>query len=164
MLKKILHLFCVLISGVAWTAMLAGLLYFGFNALYGLDLFSKQTYQIFESFWNNGGVLTAKELLTLLVIILVLLLCLFGWKKMYNFKYMKLLTVPLNWFANRGFNDYQGMTAVNIKNLKVEEKKTIDQIVQERLEQERRKESNQSKERDFRSAIIEKIEQEKGEI
>ena len=76
---------------------------------------------------------------------------------------MKLLTVPLNWLANLG-SDKLKVKNVNIKNLVVEEKKTIDQLVQERLDKERKKQQNSEKNsssEDFRKRIIEKIDAEK---
>jgi hypothetical protein len=49
--------------------------------------------------------------------------------------------------------------SVNIKNLKIEEKKTLEQIVQERLEVENKKVKTPDS-ADFRQKIVEKLEEE----
>ena len=71
---------------------------------------------------------------------------------------MSLLTKPLNWLANLGSDKYK-IKNVNIKNLKIEEKKTIEQVIQERLEEENKKNKQNSPgdAGNFRKKIIEKI-------
>ena len=74
---------------------------------------------------------------------------------------MRLITVPLNKIFNSGFENYRAPD-INIKNLKVEEKKTLEQIIDERLEKEKKKnQSQQADSADFRKKIIEQIEQNK---
>lgn len=164
LIKKFFHLICVVITGATASAALFLLLRETIRLAYGLDILEEQTYHVFAEFWNEGGVLSAKELLILLLFIVSIVLCIFLWYKIYHFKFIKLLTVPLNWLANRGIKDYKGMVSVNIKNLKVEEKKTIEQIVQERLDLERKKESEIPKNNNFRTTIIDEIEKKKEEI
>ena len=65
--------------------------------------------------------------------------------------------VPLNWLANLGIN--QNISNVNIKNLKIEEKKTIDQIVKERIELENKKIEHKDS-AEFRKKIVKKLEEE----
>ena len=74
---------------------------------------------------------------------------------------MRLITVPLNKIVNSGLEGYKAPD-VNIKNLKIEEKKTLEQVVQERLEVEKKKSQLQSAANsDFRKKIIEQIEENK---
>lgn len=158
MIKKIFHFICFVVFGIGWTVLL-GLIYrVGFRYFYHIDVFSLKTYQIFSVYWNQGGVLQSKDLLMLFLIFLYVPVCFLGWYKFYYFKFMTLITKPLNWFANLGADRYQ-VKDVNIKNLKVEEKKTIEQVVQERLEQEKKKnqQASQGEASDFRKKIIEKI-------
>ena len=164
LIKKFFHLLCVVITGATVSAALFLVLREIIKFAYGLDIFEEQTYQIFAKFWNDGGVLGAKELLVLTLFALCIILCIFFWCKIYRFKFIKLLTVPLNWLANRGIKDYKGMASVNIKNLKVEEKKTIEQIVQERIDLERKKENELPQNNNFRAKIIDEIEKKKEEI
>ena len=69
---------------------------------------------------------------------------------------MNLILTPLNWLSNLGLNS-DGMKEINIKNLKIEDKKTIDQLVQERIEMENKK-SEQLNTSDFRKKIVEQLE------
>ena len=74
---------------------------------------------------------------------------------------MRLITVPLNKIVNSGLDNYKAPD-VNIKNLKIEEKKTLEQVVQERLEAEKKKNQSQNTANsDFRKKIIEQIEENK---
>ena len=66
----------------------------------------------------------------------------------------------MNLIANRGLDKYSGgMPEVNIKNLKIEEKKTLDQLVKERIELENKK-NPLADAAEFRKEIVEKIENE----
>lgn len=163
MIKKILHFICFVIASAAWALLLALIYRVGFLLFYRLDIFSPKLHLDFLAYWNNGGVLSAKDLIMFFFIFLYVPLCLWVWYKFYHFKFMKLLIVPLNWFANLG-SDKLKVKNVNIKNLVVEEKKTIEQLVQERLSKERKKQQDSAKSsqpEDFRKRIIEKIDAEK---
>jgi len=158
MIKKFFHFICFIAAGLGWSALL-GLIYkIGFAYFYHIDILSPKTYKVFSLYWNSGGVLKQKDLLMFFILFLYIPLCCFGWYKFYYFKFATLVTKPLNWLANLGSGKYQ-VKDVNIKNLKVEEKKSIEQIVQERLDQEKKKneQSSAGEAGDFRKKIIEKI-------
>ncbi|MBO6281604.1 MAG: hypothetical protein J6N49_03630 [Alphaproteobacteria bacterium] len=158
MIKKIFHFICFVAAGLGWSALLIFIYKIGFAYFYHLDILSAKTYKTFSIFWNSGGVLKSKDLLLIFLLFLYVPLCFFGWYRFYYFKFMTLITKPLNWLVNLGSDKYQ-VKDVNIKNLKVEEKKTIEQIVQERLDQEKKKNEKVSSDDagDFRKKIIEKI-------
>lgn len=161
MIKKILHFICFVIACIG-LAVLLGLIYkIAFTQFYHIDVLSPKTYHTFSVYWNNGGVLQQKDLWMFVLLFLYFPICFFGWYKFYHFKFMTLLTKPLNWIVNIGSKNYQ-VKDVNIKNLKVEEKKSIEQIVQERLEKENKKNEQKSlaEAGDFRKKIIEKIKNE----
>lgn len=158
MIKKFFHFICFIAAGLGWSALLIFIYKIGFAYFYHIDILSPKTYKIFSVYWNSGGVLKQKDLLMIFLMLLYIPLCFFGWYKFYYFKFMNLITKPLNWLVNIGSNKYQ-VKDVNIKNLKVEEKKSIEQIVQERLDQEKKKNEQASvgDAGDFRKKIIEKI-------
>lgn len=157
MIKKILHFFCFIIASIGWFILLGFLYKICFSLGYHINLFSPQTYKRFAVYWDQGGTLTSKDLLMFFLMFLYFPLCLLGSYKLYHFKFMSLLTKPLNWLANLGSSKYK-IKNINIKNLKVEEKKTIEQIVQERLEKEKKNKQKASGDAgDFRKKIIEKI-------
>ena len=159
MIKKILHYICAIAGCILWTALLVLIIQQIFAYIYGLNLFEKRTYSVLSHFWNSGGVLHAKEIVLLLLTVLCLPLCIYGWKKLWNYKYIQLLTGPLNKLFNSGLEGYRPPD-VNIKNLKIEEKKTIEQIVKERLDIEKKKQGQMEK-TDIRKDIRDKIEESK---
>ncbi len=160
MVKKSLHYLCVLIAGALWSAALLLLYWQVFLFCYQINILSLHTYASIRNYWNDGGVLKSSDIFMLLGIFSYLPIVLLGWRVLAKYKYMNLIMKPLSWFANRGLDKYSGgMPEVNIKNLKIEEKKTIEQLVQERIELENKK-NPQANSAEFRKEIVEKIENE----
>lgn len=160
MIKKYLHYFCVLLAGSLTSALLLLLYWQAFNFFYHINIFSVQTYKLLADYWNGGGTLKAGDLLMILIFISYFPLAFYLWRKLAKYKYLNLLTTPLNWLSNYGLGKYSGgMPEVNIKNLKIEEKKTIEQLVKERIELENKKNPKKDTS-EFRKEIIEKIENE----
>jgi len=159
MIKKTFHLLFALFFSAAW-GILLGLAYYGvFLFAYDTNILSPRTYKMIADYWNSGGIIKTGDAVMLLCLFSYIPLFLFGCCKIFRFKFLKLLTVPLNWLSNLGLGKYaEGMPEVNIKNLKVEEKKTIDQLVQERIEQENKKTEAEANANTLRKDIIEKIE------
>lgn len=161
MIKKIFHYLCVIFFGLVWSCILLFVFQQLFFWVYNVNILNPKTYRLFSKFWNEGGTLGGKDVLMICSLLLYLPVCIYGWYKLRSFKYMKLITVPLNKIFNSGYNNYTPPD-VNIKNLKVEEKKTLEQIVNERLEKEKKKFQEQNGEsHNFRQKIIEQIEQNK---
>lgn len=153
MIKSFFHYICVLIAGALWASFLVGAVYLIILSIYHV---TPQTFfHGLARFWNQGNVLRGRDLIVLAMVILSLPLCFYGWYKLYHFKYIKLLTVPLNKILNGKYDNYVAPD-VNIKNLKIEEKKTLDQFIQERLDIEKKKRNTENN-ADFRREIIEKI-------
>ena len=160
MIKKFFHYICVAVFCALWSVVLALLYQFVVLLIFKVDMLSLQTYNAFSDYWNNGGVLKGKDILMLLTIFSYFPICFFGCYRLYYYKYIKLITVPLNKLANRGLDGYVAPD-VNIKNLKIEEKKTLEQIVQERIDLEKKKNPQYSGAANMRQKIIEQIEEAK---
>lgn len=159
MIKKILHILCVFAFGSVFCALLGLVYVFAFAAIYKIDILSAQTYLRISKFWNSGGTLNTQDTIMIAVLLLYFPLCLLIFYKLRNFKFLKLLTEPYEWWQNRTLRNYREVS-VNIKNLKIEDKKTIEQVVQERLEKERGKIKQPNKD-ELRKNIIEKINEQK---
>ena len=160
MIKKIFHYLCVIAACALWSVLLALIYQFVLMLIFGVDPLSVQTYHGLAGYWNDGGILKGKDILLLLLIFSYFPIWFFGCYRLYHYKYLKLLTVPLNKLANHGLDGYIPPD-VNIKNLKIEEKKTLEQIVQERLNLEKKKNPQGAGTTDFRKKIIERIEETK---
>ncbi len=155
MIKKLFHIFCVLIFGSVLCVLLWLFYALIFAYTYKIDLLSPQTFILISQFWNGGGILNFNDVLMMLALMSYVPCCLLIFYKLSRFKFLTLLTIPYEWWQNRTLRDYKEVS-VNIKNLKVEDKKTIEQVVQERLEKEKGKIKQPNKD-DIRKNIIEKI-------
>ena len=156
MIKKFFHYLCFAIASILWMGLVAIVLRFVMLFFFSVDPLLPETYAGLADYWNSGGILKGKDILMILTIVAYFPICCFGCFKLYHYKYMKLLTVPLNKILNHGLDGYVAPD-VNIKNLKVEEKKTLEQIVQERLQEEKKKNQQAAGSTDFRKNIIEQI-------
>lgn len=158
MIEKTLHCICVLAAGALFSALLLLIYQLAFFYCYQIDIMAPQTYASIRNYWDDGGVLKAGDLFMLIGIFSYFPLIFFVWRKLIKYQYMNLITKPVNWLANLGMDKYSGgMPEVNIKNLKIEEKKTIEQLVQERIELENKK-NPKTDTAQFRKEIVEKIE------
>ena len=155
MIKKLLHILCVLFFGSILCALLWVLFVLFFALIYGIDLINIQTYQRISIFWNAGNTLSWSDTFMLLLLIAYVPLCLLIFYRLNKYKFINLLIKPFEWWQNRTLRNYREVS-VNIKNLKVEDKKTIEQVVQERLEKEKKKVKQPNKD-ELRKNIIEKI-------
>ena len=155
MIKKLLHILCVLFFGSALSALLWVVFVLLFAVIYDINLLNMQTYQRILQFWNGGGVLSWNDALMLLILGAFLPLCLLIYYRLNKYKFINLLIKPFEWWQNRSLRNYREVS-VNIKNLKIEDKKTIEQVVQERLEKEKKKIKQPNKD-ELRKNIIEKI-------
>lgn len=161
MIKKTLHYVCALIAGAWWSALLLLLYRLIFFYGYQIDILSPLTYASISNYWNNGGVLKSGDIFMILGILTYLPIVIFGWRFLWKYHYMNLIMTPLTKISNLGLDKYSGgMPEVNIKNLKIEEKKTLEQLVQERIELENKKNPQKTDSAEFRKEIVEKIENE----
>lgn len=159
MVKKIFHIVWAIIFCAAFTAACGFALRYAYLFYYKIDLFLLQTYQAILAYWNSGATLNGGDLLMLLGMFVFVPINLVAWYIIWHLKYAPLILVPLNWLASLGIGEYKTPN-VNIKNLKVEEKKSLEQVVQERIDAEKKK-NPQPDSSQFRQEIVEKIEEEK---
>ena len=161
MIKKTLHYICALIACAGWSALLLLLYRLIFFYGYQIDILSPLTYASIRNYWNNGGVLKSGDIFMILGILTYLPIVILGWRFLWKYHYMNLIMTPLTKISNLGLDKYSGgLPEVNIKNLKIEEKKTLEQLVQERIELENKKNPQKTDSAEFRKEIVEKIENE----
>ena len=156
MIKKLFHIIFAIIFSATFTAAVVAVLYYAYKHFYHINILAPKTYKNISAYWNSGAVLNGKDLLMLFGIFSLIPINLLGWWFIYHCKFVNLILTPLNWFGNFGTKEYKAPD-INIKNLKVEEKKTIEQLVNERIEIEKKK-APQVKPSHFRQDIIAQIE------
>ena len=159
MIKKILHILCVIFFGSLLCVLLWFLYALCFALIYQINLLSIDTFLRISRFWNAGGVLTVKDTIMMILLISYAPFCFFIFYRLSKYSFIRLIVAPFEWWQNRILKNYREVS-VNIKNLKVEDKKTIEQVVQERLEMEKKKVKQPDKDA-LRKNIIEKINNQK---
>ena len=122
---------------------------------------SPETYKNIADYWNSDGVLHGNDLLLLSLLLAFIPFNFIVWRKIFCSKLINLIVIPLNWLINLGFKNYKAPN-INIKNLKVEERKDLEQFVRERVDIENKKHPQMDSSA-LRREIIEKIEKEKNE-
>lgn len=157
MIKKLFHILFAIVFCAVFTAVVVAAFYYAYLYFYRINILSPKTYHNIAAYWNSGATLKSNDLLMLFGIFCVVPINLVGWWVIYHLKYANLWFKPLAWLGSFGTKDYAAPD-VNIKNLKVEEKKTIEQLVNERIELEKKKTPNLEVGH-FRQDIIEKIEE-----
>lgn len=157
MIKKLFHILFAIVFCAVFTAVVVAAFYYAYLYFYRINILSPKTYHNIAAYWNSGATLKSNDLLMLFGIFCVVPINLVGWWVIYHLKYANLWFKPLAWLGSFGTKDYAAPD-VNIKNLKVEEKKTIEQLVNERIELEKKKTPNLEVGH-FRQDIIEQIEQ-----
>ena len=158
-IKKLFHIFWTIIFWIFF-AILLGLLYRkAFLFVYHIDILLPATYHFISRYWNSGATLNGSDLIMVFILYLYIPICLIAFLLIYRCRFIKLVLLPLSWLSNLGFNGYK-IPTINIKNLKVEDKKTLEQFIQERIEKEKSK-SPQTNTNTFRKEIIEEIEKRK---
>ena len=159
MIKKIFHIFWATIFSAAFSVAALLLLYFLVWNLYHINILNPKTYTVISEYWNNDGVLRGKDLILLSMLVAFIPINFIVWRKIYHSRLLNIIIIPLNWLANLGSKGYKSPD-INIKNLKVEEKKDLEQFVNERIALEAKKQP-QIDAQAIRREIIEKIEKEK---
>lgn len=112
---------------------------------------------VVKGFWNRNGVIAgSSDYMLLLTMFILLLIWVWGWHRLCKVNYIKLMLKPINYLADYGLKKYEAEDKhVTIKNLKVGEKITVEDVIQARIKQEG---NNQSKEAEsLRKSISEKI-------
>ena len=157
MLKKIIKIIRALFIGVIWTSALLYTARMLMIYIWKFDIFYAKQWSVVKRFWNSNGVIEgASDYTFFLSLLLILIVWIVGWIKLCRLNYAKLAIAPLNYIANRDLKKYEQInTHVVIKNIKVGEKLSVEDLIQERIKQEQ---INNVKESDeMRRNISEKI-------
>ena len=157
MLKKIIKTIRALIIGIIWTSALLYVARLLMIYIWKFDIFYTKQWSVVKRFWNSNGVIEdASDYAFFLSLLLILIVWLVGWIKLCRLDYAKLVVAPLNYIANRDLEKYEQIdTHVVIKNIKVGEKISVEDLIQERIKQEQTDNVKESDE--MRRNISEKI-------
>lgn len=162
MIKKLFHYLCVLVFGALGLALLVALYWLFFDTFYSINILDFNTYVLMSQFWDSGGVLKAGDVIMMLILLSIFPLLLIYLYWLNKCKFINLIVTPLQWINEHTLKNYK-QASINIKNLKIEDKKTIEQLVEERIEEENKNRQQNAQMKDFRKTVINKINSEKKE-
>lgn len=158
-IKKFFHFVWAVVFSAVFAVLLLILYQKAFFHLYQIDILAPKTYRFMSQYWDSGATLSGEDLIMLFAMFSYIPLCLIAFFFIYRCRFVNLILIPLNKLSDMGFSNYK-VPNVNIKNLKVEEKKTLEQFIQERVEKEKGKSPPRSTNA-FRNDIITEIEKRK---
>lgn len=157
MVKKTFKLIRFLLIGAIWAGIYGNIVRFVLIKFWQFDILYRKQWIVVEGFWNNNGVIYGmSDYLLLVSMFILLLIWIWGWYKLYKVNYGKKILGLINYISNRGLEKYEENSQhIVIKNLKVGEKMTIEEVIQDRIKQEH----NEKREgaQDLRKKISEKI-------
>jgi len=132
-------------------------------AVWNFDYASKSQWQFVGEFWRqNGTIRSFSDYMLFLTLFLIVLLWYKGLKRLYQTDYAKFFLVPFEYFSKKQIEKYENESKhVVIKNLVVGEKKTLDEVIDEKIKEENAAQS--LKEADnLRQTLAQKIIERKG--
>jgi len=157
MLKKILALFKLLVTGALWTFSFAYAVRWLLIFVWKFDPFYKKQWAVVANYWNNNGVImSVSDYMFFLTFFVAILIWLVGWRFFYKTDYVRLLTAPILYVANYSLKKYENEDKhVVIKNIAIGEKITLEEVIQGKIKSEKTQDHHESKQ--LRQNITEKI-------
>lgn len=134
-MKKITKGLKFIFSGAAATALC---LYIARRLLvyvWTFDIFSAKQWEVISNYWNGYGVISSgTDYLFFATLFLVILFWVWLWRYLYNLNLLNAFATIYRFFADRDVRKFEDEDShVVIKNLSSHEKKTIEDVIQERL-------------------------------
>ena len=164
MLKKIVKflkfIFVCFVWSVVWFTFMREVVF----SIWNFDFFSTRQWQMVASFWNAHGTIKGlSDYMLFLSMFVTLLLWFLGLRRLYKVDYWQLLLKPFQYFSSKQIEKYkkEGKHVV-IKNLVVGEKITLNDLIDEKIKEEGKKQEAKESE-NLRQNIAQKIIERKGQ-
>lgn len=157
MIKKIGRLIKFVLLSLIWTIVFLNVSRLLIYYIWKFNILNTKQWSMIVQYWNNNGVISGfSDISFFIVLILTLVIWIWGIRKVNKINYLKLFIKPLEYIANREIKKYENVdTHVVIKNISVGEKLTIEDVIKDRIKQEK---ANVAKDADsLRKNITEKI-------
>ena len=139
MIKKIAKFIRFLILAFIWTVFFWTLVRYIMKLIWDFDVLNMKQWSIIADYWNNNGVIAGfSDFSFFIALFMVFILWLWGMLKVNKINYLKLLIKPFEYLHNRGMKKYENIdTHVVIKNISVGEKISIEDVIKDRIKQEK---------------------------
>ena len=161
MIKKIAKFIRFLILAFVWTILFWSLSRMLMKIIWQFDIFNMKQWQVIVDYWNNNGVISGtSDFSFFIAFVVVFVLWLLGIRKVNKINYINMLIKPIEYISNRKMKKYEKIdNHVVIKNISVGEKVNIEDVIKDRIRQEK---NNVAKDAEMlRKNISEKIIQRK---
>lgn len=161
MFNKLLKTIRFAVLSMFWTSIFYYIARLVVKSIYGFDILNLKQWKIIAKYWNNNGVISGiSDISFFIVLIIIFIVWIVGLVKINKIKYSKIMIKPLEYLANREIKKYENLdTHVVIKNISIGEKMTLEDVIKDRIKQEK---TNVSKDADaLRKHISQKIMQRK---
>ncbi len=111
-MKKIKHYFRLLLILAGWTGLYLYIVKLIMSYFWHFNIFEKRYWQVIGEFWRSGGVIDQfSEYMFLLMLVLIIPVWIFGYKKAIKLSYVKIIFFPIFWY-----NDYIDKKYANLPN------------------------------------------------
>ena len=139
MIKKIARLLRFLILAFVWTFLFWSFARFVMKMIWQFDIFSMKQWRVIVDYWNGYGVISGfSDFSFFIVLLIVFVLWLYGIRKVNKINYINLLIKPIEYINNRSMKKYEKNDVhVVIKNISVGEKISIEDVIKDRIRQEK---------------------------
>lgn len=158
MFKKLLKFLRFLLIGAVWSVGFGYVVRMLVVKLWKFDVFYKKQWEVIAQFWENNGVIVgASDYMLFVVLLLSLGVWIWGWRRLVKVDYISIILWPLKYISDKQVEKYQNSgKRVVFKNMGIAEKKTIEDVIEERIKQESGEKSVKESEQ-LRKNISEKI-------
>jgi len=163
MFKKLKLFLKFLIVGSLWSAFWIVLTQQLVFFVWKFNYISLKQWHLVREFWRQNGVIKGySDYLLFVSLLAVILIWYFGFKKLYHVNYVELILKPFTYFSKKRIEKYADESKhIVIKNLVVGEKLTVDDLVNEKIKEEKNS-SGQKESESLRQNIAQKISEQKG--
>ncbi len=161
--SKFKKFFKFLFVGFFWTATWGVISQQVILRLFHFNYLSIKQWQMIRSFWQHDGVIKGwADTMLFLCLFLVPVIWILMWRKLMRVNYLRLLIKPFEYFSNRQIEKYRDESKpVVFKNLVVGEKLTLDDLITQKIKQEKKPHDVKAAE-SLRKKISKKITEQKG--
>ena len=160
--KKLLKLGKILLVGIIWSYVYISSTLFLFKSVWSFNYLSRTHWKVIKTYWNEGGkIITGKDYLFVLCLLLLLPLWLWGWKRLSRTNFLAILLSPITWHQKREADKYlKSMSHIKIHNIGVSTGEDIKQDFEDKLKKQQAEIESASKtSENIRSTIKDKLNQ-----
>ena len=160
--KKLLKLGKILLVGIIWSYVYIQSTLFLFKSVWSFNYLSRAHWKVINTYWNEGGkIITGKDYLFVLCLLLLIPLWLWGWKRLCRTNFLALFLSPITWHQKREADKYlKSMSRIKIHNIGVSTGDDVKQDFENKLKKQQAEIEKTSKtSQTLRSQIKDKLNQ-----